>query len=40
MFLVIAVAILVPAGRRAIHAASAATGITPEAVAVATDERV
>jgi len=40
MFLVIAVAILVPAGRRSIRAASAATGITPEAVAVPTDETV
>lgn len=32
MFLVIAVAILVPAGRRAIRAASAASGVTPESV--------
>ncbi len=40
MFLVIVVAIVVPAGRRAIHAANAATGISPEAVAVPTDEKV
>lgn len=41
MFLVIVVAVLVPAGRRAIRAASAASGpVTPDAVAAPTDEKV
>lgn len=37
MFLVIAVAVLVPAGRRAIRAASAASGLNPQKVSEKTD---